>query len=280
MRVAAIQFCASADWQQNLQQLAPLLAEAGNADVILLPENFACYGGDYRQLAEHSTSIIRWLEQQAKQLGSWLVAGSLPLITRPDGSEVPAPRVRASQLVISPEGSVTARYDKLHLFDAKVDDAQGNYHESAVFEPGDDMVVTPLAGINCGLAICFDLRFATQALWLAQQGAKLLLYPSAFTAVTGAAHWQLLLRARAVETGSYVLAANQCGQHSQRRQSYGHSMLVDPWGKVHASLGSSPGVLQAQIDFSRLDQVRDKLPMLQLQRLGVSSDHAGFKKYF
>lgn len=280
-QVAALQYTATADWQANQALLLPLLQQAAGAELVLLPENFACYGGDYRALSERAPELVGWLAQQAKQLNAWLVAGSLPLATRPDGSDVAAPRVRAAQLVFSPDGQLQARYDKLHLFDVDVADAQGQYRESALFEPGDKLVATPIAGLPCGLATCYDLRFAAQALCLAQAGAELLLYPSAFTQPTGEAHWQLLLQARAVETGCYVLAANLCGQHSRKRASYGHSMLVDPWGRVVAQLEDEPGVLLAQLDITRVKTTRHALPLLEQQRLEVKLGHdIGLEKQF
>lgn len=268
--VAAIQFCATASWQQNQLVLDELLAQAQGASLILLPENFACYGGDYRQLAARSNEIITWLAHHAQQLNAWIIAGSLPLLTRPDGSPVPVPLVRTSQLVVSPQGKVTARYDKMHLFDVQVDDAQGRYQESAIFEAGTLPIVTQLGDLTCGLAICFDLRFASLAMWLAQQGARLLVYPSAFTQKTGEAHWEILLKARAIETGCYVLAANQCGQHSSKRTSYGHSMLVDPWGCAVAMLDNQPGVLVADLDLDFQQRIQQQLPVLTQQKFEVS----------
>lgn len=269
--VAAIQYCGGPDWSANRRALEALLPAAAGARLILLPENFACYGGDYRALAAQAPDIIDWLAARARALDAWLVAGSLPLATRPDGSAVPAPRVRAACLVVSPAGQVTARYDKLHLFDVDVADAQGRYRESAVFEPGDRLVVTSVDKLPVGLAICYDLRFASLALALAQQGARLLLYPSAFTQVTGAAHWEILLRARAVETGCFVLAAGQTGRHNAQRTSFGHSLLVDPWGRVVATLGEEPGVLRASLDPELQTDIRQKLPLLAHQRLRVET---------
>lgn len=273
MSVAAVQFCAGPDWSRNRAQLEQLLPQAEGAELVLLPENFACYGGDYRKLAEASDEVREWLAGWAQRLGATLVAGSLPQHLRADGSDVPAPRVRAASLVFAPDGRLQARYDKLHLFDVDVADAQGRYCESATFEPGERLVMTDIAGVPTGLAICYDLRFASLALALALRGARLLLYPSAFTQVTGAAHWELLLRTRAVETGCHVLAANQCGQHNERRASYGHSLLVDPWGQVAARLDAAPGVLRAELDLARQQDIRNNLPLLTQQRLDVELPH-------
>lgn len=279
-QVAAVQFCAGPHWPDNRSRLEALLPQAEGARLVLLPENVACYGGDYRQMAAQAAEVQQWLQQQARQLDAWVIAGSLPLLTRPDGSQVPAPRVRAAQLVVSPDGCVQARYDKLHLFDVDVGDAQGQYRESATFEPGNKAVLTRVADMVCGLAICFDVRFAALALLLAQQGAQLLVYPSAFTQKTGEAHWETLLRARAIETGCHVLAANQCGQHNARRASYGHSMLVDPWGRVVARLGAEPGVLRAEVDLDLQQQIRQQLPLLSQQTLGIDLHGLECEKQF
>ena len=270
MRVAAIQLCSGTGPRANLEPAAAALREAASrgAALAVLPENFACYAGDYRAVAERDGEMLRqWASQQARALGLWLVAGTLPLVQRPDGSAVPAPRVRAASLLFAPDGSEQARYDKLHLFDADVADAQGRYRESGHFEPGDRLRVARAGELSVGMAVCYDLRFAALARVLAERGAHLLVYPSAFTAVTGAAHWELLLRARAVESGCYVLGAGQCGAHDARRHSHGHSMLVDPWGTVVASLGETPGVLVEDLDLARLEEIRHRLPVHQHHRL-------------
>ncbi len=281
MKVAAVQYCASVDWQTNRSLLDAQLSTIDRTDLLLLPENFAGYGGDYRQLAEQQTEIMRWLSGWAAKLNTWIVAGSLPQIQRPNGQSVVAPRVRASQLVIAPDGRCQARYDKLHLFDVNVGDRQGQYRESAVFEAGDTLVLTSIADWSVGLGICYDLRFPMQALHLAHAGADLLLYPSAFTQATGEAHWQVLLQARAVETGCYVLAANLCGQHNAKRQSYGHSMLVDPWGQVVTALDAEPGVLIAELDAQLPAATRQRLPLQSHQRLHTRlPDDIRFEKQF
>ena len=272
MKVAGLQYCAGPDWQSNLARLDALLDQVAfmQPDLLVLPENLFCQGGDYRALAEQQGDALQhWLASTARRLGVWLVAGSVPLVRRPDGSAVPAPRVRAAQLVYSPAGEQVARYDKLHLFDVDVGDAHGQYRESDQFEPGEAVVMASLNGLPAGLMICYDLRFPRLAQRLRDRGAALLLVPSAFTETTGRAHWELLLRARAVESGCYVLGVNQCGWHSSTRQSHGHSMLVDPWGQVQASLASDEGILIAELDAERLAEVRRRLPLHDHQRLLV-----------
>lgn len=270
MRVAGIQYCANAVPEENLRQAQQGISEAAaaGADLIALPENFLCYGGPYRALAEQDAPAWQaWLAAQARQHRVWLLAGSVPMVTRADGAPVPSPRVRAASLLYAPDGHLAARYDKLHLFDAQVPDAQGQYRESAVFEPGDALVCAPVGQWTLGLAICYDLRFPALARALADGGADLLVYPSAFTAVTGTAHWETLLRARAIETGAYVLGVNQCGQHNARRASYGHSLVCDPWGEVVARLDDAPGVLYADIDTARVADIRQRLPVAGHARL-------------
>jgi predicted amidohydrolase len=261
--------------QANLEQAAELLQAARDkgARLAVLPENFAGYGGDYRVLAAEYTMLEQWLCEQASRLGMAIIGGSVPSLHRPDGEPVPAPRVRTRSLAVTADGEIVGRYDKLHLFDAQVQDAQGQYRESDLFEPGETIVTVPLAGVQVGMAICYDLRFPVLAQRLVSAGAQLLVYPSAFTAVTGAAHWELLLRATAVQTGCYVLGANQCGQHGPRRASYGHSMLVSPWGDVVASLENEPGALVAPLDLATMDELRQRMPVQQHQRLRIEGPY-------
>ncbi|MEY1662673.1 carbon-nitrogen hydrolase family protein [Isoalcanivorax beigongshangi] len=270
MRIAAVQLCAGTDLGANLAAAGEGIARAAaaGAALVVLPENFACYGGDYRAFAaEQSPVVMEWLAAQAQRHRIVVHGGTLPLATRPDGSLMADGRVRTSSLVWGSDGELLARYDKIHLFDAEVPDAQGRYAESDQFEPGDQLVCLQVGGWTLGLAVCYDLRFPALAQALVGQGAELLLYPSAFTQVTGEAHWSLLLRARAVETGCYVLGANQCGQHNPKRASYGHSQLIDPWGQIVAECDGQPGLLRAELDKSWLSTVRQRLPVQSHQRL-------------
>ena len=272
--VAAVQMTSGTDVEANLRAAGESLARAaeGGAQLAVLPENFAGYGVDYRLLGQRHEELCGWLSEQAAQYGLWIVGGSIPALNRPDGTPVPAPRVRTRSLLVRPDGVISARYDKLHLFDADVGDEQGRYRESDLFEPGEQVVIGEAAGLKLGMAICYDLRFPLLARTLADQGAQLLLFPSAFTATTGAAHWTLLLRACAVQSGCYVLGANQCGRHSDKRQSFGHSMLVDPWGRVVAQADddNGPGVVLGPVDPRVLEDVRSGLPVHNHQRFRVS----------
>ena len=269
MKVAAIQISSGVDVDANLSAAGAAIERVARqgAGLAVLPENIAVYAGDYRAVAEaRGRQLLEWAAEQARCHGIWLVAGTLPLDTRPDGSAVPGRRVRAASLAFNPDGELVARYDKLHLFDAHVGDAQGRYCESDSFEPGDRLACVDTGAIRVGLAVCYDLRFAALSTALAERGAGLLLYPSAFTALTGEAHWETLLRARAIENGCYVLGVNQCGKHDARRESHGHSMLVDPWGRILSKLDEHPGELISEIDASMVEDVRRRLPVLNHRR--------------
>ncbi|MCH9784327.1 MAG: carbon-nitrogen hydrolase family protein, partial [Gammaproteobacteria bacterium] len=168
-----------ADTDANLRAAGEALARAaeGGAELAVLPENFAGYGVDYRALGERYGELCGWLIERARTLGLWVIGGSIPALTRPGGEPVPAPRVRTRSVLAGPDGEITALYDKLHLFDADVSDRQGRYRESDVFEPGEQAVVATAAGLQVGLAICYDLRFPLHARVLADRGAGLIVYP-------------------------------------------------------------------------------------------------------
>ena len=236
-RVAAIQMISGADVQANLDQAAQLIADAAEqgAQLVLLPEGFAAFGNRSLQAiaaAEFSGSgpIRRFLGEQARQHGIWLVGGSIPLPAEAGG------KAMACCLVVDDQGREVARYDKLHLFDVEVADNQRSYRESRNYDYGDRLVCIDTPVGRLGLSICYDVRFAELYQALRNAGAELIVVPSAFTAVTGAAHWDVLLRARAIETQCYVLAANQGGVHASGRETFGHSCLIDPWGAVTACL--------------------------------------------
>ena len=273
-RVAVIQMISGGCVEDNLKQAAELLADAASQGAVLalLPENFALMSTSklYAAGVEERTvdgPIRSFLAQQAQALGLWIIAGSVPISARPDDEPL-ADRIRQSCLVYADDGSERARYDKIHLFDVNVADRQAQYRESDTIESGElaPVCVDSLAG-KLGLSICYDLRFAELYRALAGQGAELLTVPAAFTAVTGQAHWHALLRARAIENQCFVLAANQGGQHSKSRATYGHSMIVDPWGEVLAELESGPGVAVADIDLERLADVRRDMPMAEHRRM-------------
>lgn len=182
----------------------------------------------------------------------WVIAGTLPLKGLQD-------RVKTSCLVFDDEGRCAARYDKIHLFDVRVSEQEA-HQESATIERGDEVVVVDTPVGRVGLTVCYDLRFPELYRQLVLRGAELFTVPSAFTAVTGVAHWEVLLRARAIENLCYVIAPNQGGLHENGRQTYGHSMIVEPWGKVVAQQENGVGMLTADIDLQRLQQLRRQFP--------------------
>lgn len=265
IRVAALQMCSGNHWQDNREVVADGLRQAAAEAVqlVVLPENFAVFGPEATvQVAAAWDEIVSWLAGQARTHGLWLVAGTLPSPTRPDGSLVPAGRVRSATLVFSAEGLCVGRYDKRHLFDVEVADAQGSYQESRTFEPGDDLplIATPWGGL--GILTCYDLRFPEQARQLRSMGADILVCPAAFTAVTGEAHWQVLLRARAIENQCLMIAAAQGGRHSAQRETWGHSQIIDAWGRVLAERRETgPGLVAAGWDRGDQTALRQRMPV-------------------
>lgn len=261
-RVAVVQMVSSAKIADNLQLAEQYLIQAKEkeAELVVLPENFAFMGmneEDKLLIAENygQGPIQQKMSELAKDLGLWLIAGTLPL--KGKGS-----KVRASCIVYDDKGLTVARYDKIHLFDVRVSE-QEKHQESLTIEAGTDiaLVDTPVGKI--GLTVCYDLRFPELYQHLVQRGAQLFSVPSAFTAITGAAHWDVLIRARAIENLCYVLAPNQGGFHENGRHTYGHSMVVEPWGKVLAQKEEGQGLIFADIDLQRLLQLRRQFPCVE-----------------
>jgi len=267
MQVAAIQMISTGVVEDNLAQAGKLLEEAARAgaELAVLPEYFCLIGkhdGEKLAIQEQfgSGPIQDFLSGHARRLGLWIVGGTLPISTaQPD-------KVYNSSLVFDPAGNCLARYDKIHLF--RFDNGREAYDESRVLVPGTKPVAFDLPSHDghrwrVGLSICYDLRFAELYRAYAAQGADLLLVPSAFTYTTGQAHWELLLRTRAVENLCFVAAAGQGGMHDNGRRTWGQSLVVDPWGAVLAQQPQEPGVVMAAMDAGRLAVVRSQLPALQ-----------------
>ncbi|WP_254508351.1 carbon-nitrogen hydrolase family protein [Anatilimnocola floriformis] len=261
IRVAAVQLCASTDKRANLAAVETLVrkAAAGGAELIVLPELFNLYG-NLRKAAAEAESLegetATLLKRLAQESNAWLIGGSFAEVGR-DG------KAFNTSLAIDPAGEVRGSYRKMHLFDVDLGETL-RVKESDNLLPGQDIgyVETPLA--NVGLSICYDLRFPELYRQQSRRGAELLCIPAAFTQKTGRDHWHLLVRARAVENQCYAIAANQVGEHAPGSVSYGHSLIVDPWGRVLAE-GSDgePGVITAELSAEVLNDVRRKLPALQ-----------------
>lgn len=278
-RVAAVQMVSTADIDANIDAAGRLIARAADAGaaLVVLPENFAVLdGGPQAQFAEHQGDfdglLQGFLSTQARRHGIELVAGTIPLLTRParagHATEVLTDgRVRPASLVFDRHGAIIARYDKMHLFDVEVSDRQARYAESDSFEAGDEVVAVDTAVGRLGLSICYDIRFPELYRRLFNERVELVTVPSAFTRVTGEAHWEVLLRARAIENQCYVIGAGQGGVHNERRETWGHSMIIDPWGRVLDVLDSGEGVVVADIDLPALHELRRKMPVFSHRRL-------------
>ena len=269
--LAVVQMNAQDDIEANFRVIESLIQQgkAQGAELIVFPENFVCFAaGKQRETAVQFESIQQRLEQLAQQYQIWIVAGTLPCPFRPDGSIITDGRVRTASLCISPERT-EARYDKIHLFDVQVGDAVGGYQESAVFEPGDAVVVAKTPFGNIGLMVCYDLRFAELSLMLRAQGADMLTAPSAFTYTTGQMHWQLLLQARAIDSQCQVLGAAQQGWHvNHTRQTWGHAMATHAQGRVLGEVTDAGAQLTVvPFDLAEQNHIRSAMPLLQHRRL-------------
>ncbi|MDP5086747.1 MAG: carbon-nitrogen hydrolase family protein [Yoonia sp.] len=271
MKAALLQLNAGDNPANNLPRTLDMVAQAvgQGAGFILTPEVTNCVSQDraqQRRVLQHQADDITLagLREAAIRHGVWLSIGSLALKTDdPDG------RFANRSFLIDPAGQIVASYDKIHMFDVTVSETE-TYRESAGYRPGTRAVVADTPFAKIGMSICYDVRFAYLYRALAQAGAQILLVPSAFSPVTGAAHWEPLLRARAIETGSYVLAAAQTGIHAAQsgkpRQTYGHTMAISPWGEVLADLGTEPGIAMVDLDLGSVAQSRKRIAALSHDR--------------
>lgn len=276
MKIAMLQISSSDDPAANLALMRRLMREAAakGADLVCTPEISNIVTSDKALQAatlcfEADDPVLAGLRTEAAALGIWLAIGSLGLRTGDaDG------RFANRSFVIDPSGGIAARYDKIHMFDVTVSETE-SYRESAAYRPGDAAVVVDTPFARIGLAICYDLRFPYLHRALAQAGAEVILNPAAFTVPTGEAHWEVLLRARAIETGSFVIATAQTGTHPQvnaaagtpLRRSYGHSLAVAPWGEVLRDAGTSEGLFMVELDLAEVKRARMRIPALTHDRV-------------
>ena len=271
MKAALIQLSVTDDPAANLPVTRDMIREAAGqgAGFVLTPEVTNCLSSDRAQQravlrAEADDPTLTVLRAEAEALGLWVLIGSLGLLTGDaDG------RFANRSLLISPSGRIAARYDKIHMFDVNVS-ATEQYRESAGYRPGDRAVIAQTPFATLGLSVCYDLRFPYLYRALAHAGAEVLCIPAAFNDTTGAAHWEPLLRARAIENGAYVLAPAQCGTHAAHngrpRRTHGHSLAVSPWGEVLADGGDAPGISYVTLDRAEVQKARQRVPSLMHDR--------------
>ncbi|MCW8862372.1 MAG: carbon-nitrogen hydrolase family protein, partial [Rhodospirillales bacterium] len=264
--VACIQLTAARDYAPNIEAAEALIRDARSqgADLICLPENACLLEPNHEKLIEKAAPeethpAVAMFRSVARETGAWLLGGSIAV---PAGEgEDGKPRVFNRSLLIDSDGEIAGRYDKIHLFD--VDLAGGeSYRESTRVAPGGSAVIADTPWGRLGMTVCYDLRFPHLYRALARGGADFLSIPAAFTVPTGRAHWHTLLRARAIENGCFVFAPAQCGEHAEGRKTFGHSLIVDPWGEVLADGGESPGITLARIDPKQVEEVRHMVPSL------------------
>ena len=265
-RIALFQSCTGIDPAANAEALVTAISEAadGGAEMLFTPEMSGLLDRDAERAAanlriEEADEVLAACREAARRHGLWLHLGSLAVRTDEQ-------KLANRTFVIDPKGAVRARYDKIHLFDVDLPTGE-SWRESAVYRPGEGAVVvegTPVGRL--GLAICYDIRFPALFSRLAEAGAQTVAVPAAFTVPTGRAHWEVLLRARAIEAGAFVVAAAQSGRHADGRETYGHSLVIGPWGEVLLDMGEGSGVGFADIELSRVEDVRRRIPSLSHRR--------------
>ena len=271
LRVAALQYCAGGSFAETLPRIEPLItAAAGSgAGLVCLPEAATFLAANRRSLDEEAeweddSPTLRRLSALAADLGIDLLVGSTFVRRREDD------RIVNRSVLIGADGAALASYDKIHMFDANVGDGR-RYRESDHFAAGNRLVLAESRGQKLGLTICYDLRFPQLYRALAKAGAGIIMVPSAFTFPSGSAHWHVLLRARAIETGSFVVAPAQCGTHADGRRTYGHALIISPWGDIlaeaptddaNAAAGANDGFVLADIDITKVEKARHAIPSL------------------
>ncbi|RUO37587.1 amidohydrolase [Aliidiomarina shirensis] len=275
-QITLLQWTSRADWEANKAYLLAAFEKiqasnartnVGGPHLVILPEAFARFGAGEAAQGKYAEELGQgpiqdFIADCCRRFNFWILAGTMAI----RGGE----RYAAASLLFDAHGELAARYDKIHLFDASVNDNTKSYRESAFTKPGNKLVVVDTPFGKMGLAVCYDLRFPEMFRALRAQGAELITLPSAFTKVTGEAHWQPLLQARAIENQVYLLAPNQTGTHDDGRETWGHSMIVDPWGRISATLASEPGFITFTPDFNELEELRGRMPVQQHNQFEVT----------
>ena len=269
---ACVQFTAGPDPEPNLRVVSDLVRRArdAGADFIMTPEasNFIESGRRRREKArpEADDPFLAGMRSLARETGAWLLIGSLVIDPAGEpGTAAGEARLANRSFLVDSGGAIVARYDKIHMFDIDLPGGE-SYRESNAYRPGGGTVVAETPWGQVGMSVCYDVRFPHLYRALAQAGADFLTVPSVFTVPTGTAHWHVLLRARAIENGCFVFAPAQWGEHTAGRHSYGHSLIVDPWGEVLADAGEGVGIVSARIEVARIAEVRRMVPSLQHDR--------------
>ncbi len=277
-RLIALQLTSQPDVAANLASIEQLLNQLPQVtdqrpQLVVLPEGALCFAGaedanlqlqEPLGLQDAAAQPVQFqLSALAKKFGIYLLVGTFPTQTSDPK------RFAASSLLFSPQGALIADYQKIHLFDALISDGTGQYLESAKTMPGEKITLAEIgehSELKLGMAVCYDMRFPGLFQVLARRGMNMLALPSAFTTVTGDAHWHTLLRARAIETQSFVIAPAQTGRHQNGRETYGHSLIIDPWGRILADAGTAPGLIYADIDLMQATELRERMPLLHHNR--------------
>ena len=262
---ACVQMTSEREFEPNIEAASDLVRRArdAGASLILTPEITAMFEPNREQhlvkaKAEAENPALAAFRELAKETGAWLLIGSMAV-------KIAADRLANRSFLLTPEGEIAARYDKIHMFDVDLKNGE-TYRESVLYRPGDTPVLAELPWGTLGMTVCYDLRFAYLYRTLAQAGADFLTIPAAFTVPTGKAHWHVLQRARAIETACFVLAPAQWGEHAEGRKTYGHSLIVDPWGEVLADAGEGVGFVTAEIDPAKIAEARRMVPALRHDR--------------
>lgn len=272
--LSAVQMSSRKSPKENLNTVEARLKQLpeDRPQLVVLPEAFSCFGaGDRAQLAMAETDgdgpVQTRLSELAQRYGVYLIAGTMPLATAQEGA---SERFAAASLAYAPDGRRIGRYDKIHLFDVDVADNTKEYRESKWTQPGQSIVTIDCGFAVVGMAVCYDVRFPELFKALRKAGAEIIVLPSAFTQVTGRAHWHTLVRARAIEQQVYMVAPGQVGEHENGRQTFGHSLIVNAWGEVMAEQERDQGVITAHFDRDALLQIRQQIPVAEQSRFDVS----------
>ncbi|RMG50899.1 MAG: carbon-nitrogen hydrolase family protein [Acidobacteria bacterium] len=273
LKVALVQICSTEDVRRNCARALEWIEAAAQrgARWVLFPENTCYIRGENDPVSWSEPldgPIVESFCRAAQRWGIYVLLGSMP-------EPIPgSTKVYNTSLLIGPEGDILAAYRKLHLFDAVLPDGRV-LSESRFVEKGDDLALAHVDGVTVGLSICYDLRFPELYRALTVAGAEVLTVPSAFTVPTGQAHWEILLRSRAIENQAFVLAPAQTGQHTSSRRSYGHSMIIDPWGRVIAAVGQEETVVEAELEMDQVRQIRRRMPCLRHRRFDIVGPNEG-----